>query len=117
MLLPVFAIKLIPYTTSWVKSFIIQTLERHIFYPDEGPEELSKTEDSQAMPTAPDAWAQGCVPVVKAFLGLHNTSQQVPLICLVSDTSLLSVLFTFKFICINIHIIAIIFLYPLPTDG
>ncbi|XP_047448025.1 uncharacterized protein C2orf81 homolog [Mugil cephalus] len=69
--------QLIRYTTSWVKSFIIQTLERQIFYPDEGPEDLSKTEDSEPTPAAPDAWAQGCVPVVKASPRPHSTSQKL----------------------------------------
>uniref|UniRef100_A0AAV2KXW0 Uncharacterized protein n=1 Tax=Knipowitschia caucasica TaxID=637954 RepID=A0AAV2KXW0_KNICA len=55
--------KLIPYTANWVKNDLIQIVEQRFLCRDEGDEEVL-SEDSAVVPTEPDAWAQGCVPLI-----------------------------------------------------
>lgn len=83
--------KLAPHSASWAKSYIIQVLEQQIICPDEGeePEEASETEDSEPIPAPYDAWAQGCVPVIRPTTLYQPTAAQVK--C--SDKSPLQLLF------------------------
>ncbi|XP_041855874.1 uncharacterized protein C2orf81 homolog isoform X2 [Melanotaenia boesemani] len=59
--------QLAPFSVSWAKSYIAQTLEHQIFYTEEAePFKGCITEDSEPVPAIPDFWAPGCVPVVHA---------------------------------------------------
>lgn len=79
-MLPLFPIKLIPYTASWAVNYLVQAVQQQIQHLDEGDgsEEASRTEDSEPLPIAPDSCAPGCLPVVYVFT--RPGSQQVLLI-------------------------------------
>lgn len=72
---------LVAFSVSWAKDFLVQALELHFMYRDEGdgPEEVSSdvAEDLEPVPPPIDSWAPGCVPVVYSNTPPSTTPQQV----------------------------------------
>lgn len=74
----------------------------------DGPEEGSRTEDSEPIPSPSHAWAPGCVPVVNPTPPPHPISKEVLLVCLSCKYSLqisterLRVSMTTVYICLYI---------------
>ncbi|XP_072294768.1 uncharacterized protein [Eucyclogobius newberryi] len=55
-----------PFTTNWVKKCLIQTVEQRFLCRDDGDgAEEVLPEDCEPPPAEADAWAQGCVPLVR----------------------------------------------------
>ncbi|XP_007562656.1 uncharacterized protein C2orf81 homolog [Poecilia formosa] len=68
--------QLVPYSLSWVKNYLTETVECQILCLDQGeePEELASTEDLEPLSTIPDCWAQGCVPTIHTDVGSDQES-------------------------------------------
>ncbi|XP_036443562.1 uncharacterized protein C2orf81 homolog [Colossoma macropomum] len=60
-------IQLVPFCVRWAREALAQTIEWRFLVRDEGENSDSDTlwtEDPEPEPSAPDSWAEGCVPVV-----------------------------------------------------
>lgn len=82
--------QLVPFTTAWVKNWVVQRVEQQFLCRDEGddPEDVM-TEDSEPESADPDAWAQGCVPLVIPSQPLQPISPKEQRVQVEAETELL----------------------------